>query len=107
MASRIEELAPPRISAGHGPSADSWRHRVLSRLLGLQTDREVEMELEEQLAAEADLPERVDRNDPQRLALEARLRSLGHRPAAVWNFPVRQPIRKPDWRDRLRAWLGG
>jgi hypothetical protein len=50
-------------------------------------------------AAEADLPELVPPDDPERLAYEAGLRAIGVTPARVWNFPVRKPIRRPDWRD--------
>ena len=85
----------------------SRRHRLLSRMLGLKTDEEVRAERIAEREAERNLPEIVPPDDPWRLELEARLRALGHRPAKVWNWPVRKPIRIPDWRDRLRTWLGG
>lgn len=85
----------------------SRRHRLLSRILGLQTDEEFRAQIAAEREAERNLPEWVPPDDPWRLELEARLRALGHKPAKVWNWPVRKPIRVPDWRDRLRTLLGG
>lgn len=83
------------------------RHRVLSRLLRLPTDEEVAREIAAEREAEANLPERVPPDDPERLAWEAELRAIGVTPAKVWNFPHRKPLRKPDWRDWIRNRLGG
>lgn len=85
----------------------SRRHRLLSRVLGLETDEEVEAERAAEREAERNLPERVAPDDPWRLALEARMRAVGIRPAQVWNWPVRTPVRKPGWREWLRSRLGG
>lgn len=113
MASRMEMEADPIVELL--PDWDwiehevntSRRHRLLSRILGLQTDEEFRAQIDAEREAERNLPEVVPPDDPWRLELEARLRALGHRPAKVWNWPVRKPIRIPDWRDRLRTWLGG
>lgn len=108
MATRIEDLSPPRWTVETSPRIRTdRRHRVLSRLLGLQTDEEVARDTAEERAAEARLPERVSPDDPERLAWEAEMRAIGVTPAAVWNRPVRKPIRKPDWRDWIRNRLGG
>ncbi|MBB4634434.1 hypothetical protein [Longimicrobium terrae] len=113
MASRMEmeaepivELLPDWGRVEHKVNT-SRRHRLLSRILGLQTDEEFRAQIAAEREAERNLPEVVPPDDPWRLELEARLRALGHRPAKVWNWPVRKPIRIPDWRDRLRTWLGG
>lgn len=108
MATKIEAPAVPVWEKDPHPDLGSgWRHRVLSRLLGLPTREEVERELAEERSAEENLPERVPPDDPGRLAWEAQLRALGYTPAQVWNFPIRKPIRKPDWRHRVRDLLGG
>lgn len=108
MASQIEEMTLPGLEAEPSmPIRTDRRHRLLSHLLGLQTDEEVAREIAEERAAEACLPERVSPHDPGRLAWEAELRAIGVRPAKVWNFPIRKPIRRPDWRDWLRNRLGG
>jgi hypothetical protein len=49
-----------------------------------------------------ELPERVPPNDPARLAWEAELRATGVRPARKWNFPDREPRRRPGIWARLR-----
>lgn len=49
-----------------------------------------------------DLPERVPPDDPERLAFEAELRALGIRPAKKWNFPRREPIKRPTLWERIR-----
>jgi hypothetical protein len=108
MATQIEKMTLPGLEAETSfPIRTDRRHRLLSRLLGLQTDEEVMREIAEERAAEACLPERVPPDDPERLAWEADLRAKGYTPAKVWNFPIRKPIRRPDWRDRLRTLLGG
>ncbi|NNC27864.1 hypothetical protein [Longimicrobium terrae] len=115
MASRIEAEARADMSIDPLINWDlpdyevntSRRHRLLSRILGLQSDEEVEAERIAEREAERSLPEWVAPDDPWRLALEARMRAVGIRPATVWNWPVRKPIRKPDWRDWLRNRLGG
>jgi len=108
MATQIEELALRGWEREPRPDLQTgWRHRTLSRLLGLPTDEEVERERANERAAEADLPERVAPDDPERLAFEAELRAIGVTPARVWNFPVRKPVRRPDWRDWVRNRLGG
>jgi hypothetical protein len=108
MATQIEELALPGWEREPRPELRTgWRHRALSRLLGLPTDEEVERERADERAAEATLPERVPPDDAERLAYEAELRAIGVTPARVWNFPVRKPIRRPDWRDWVRNRLGG
>ena len=108
MATQIEPVSMPRWEAETlaGIRTD-WRHRVLSRLLRLPTDEEVEREIAAELEAEANLPERVPPDNPERLAWEAELRAIGVTPAKVWNFPDRKPLRKPDWRDWIRNRLGG
>lgn len=107
MATQIEEpTVSLRKSEASVESRTDLRHRVLSRLLALPTDEEAR-EWAEERKAEADLPERVSPDDPERLAWEAELRAIGVKPARVWNFPRRKPIRRPDWRDWLRARLGG
>jgi hypothetical protein len=105
MATQVEELKIWRELPAE-PRTD-LRHRVLSRLLRLPTDEEVKREIAEERAAEANLPELVPPDDPERLAWEAELRSIGVRPAKVWNYPIRKPIRRPDWRDWVRSRLGG
>lgn len=86
----------------------SRRHRLLSRILCLQADEELRAERIAEPEAERNLPEVVPPDDPWRMELEARLRAAGrHRPAKVWNWPERKPIRMPGWRDRLRTRLGG
>jgi hypothetical protein len=108
MATQIEEVALP--GWDHEPFPElrtDWRHRVLSRLLRLPTDEEVQREIAAERAAEANLPERVPPDDPERLAWEAELRAMGLRPAKIWDFPVRKPLRRPDWRDWIRNRLGG
>lgn len=108
MATQIEELSLPGWETEARPRIRTdRRHRVLSRLLGLPTDEEVARQMAEERAAEARLPERVLPYDPARLAWEAELRAIGVTPAKVWNFPARQPIRRPDWRDWVRNRLGG
>ena len=113
MASRMEMEADPIVellpdwSRIEDEVKSSRRHRLLSRILGLPTDEEVRAERIAEREAERDLPEVVPPDDPWRLELEARLRAAGHRPAKVWNWPVRKPIRKPDWRDWLRNRLEG
>jgi hypothetical protein len=86
-----------------------WRYRLLTALLRLPSDEQAAAAAAERAAtreAEKYLPERVPPNDPERLAFEAELRARGIRPAKVWNFPNRKPIRRPDWRDWLRYHLG-
>jgi hypothetical protein len=51
---------------------------------------------------EDDVPDRVPRDDPARLAWEAELRSMGIRPAKNWTFPDRKPRRRPSLWERLR-----
>jgi hypothetical protein len=51
---------------------------------------------------EEDLPELVSPADPERLAWEAHLRSIGVRPATKWNFPIREPIRRPSFWEKFR-----
>ncbi len=51
---------------------------------------------------EDDLPELVSADDPERLAWEAHLRSIGVRPATKWNFPVREPIRRPSRWEKFK-----
>ncbi|HST61268.1 MAG TPA: hypothetical protein VLK84_21370 [Longimicrobium sp.] len=51
---------------------------------------------------EADLPELVPPDDPERLAWEAHLRSVGIRPATKWNFPIREPIRRPSLWEKFK-----
>ena len=53
-------------------------------------------------AEEDDLPELVPPDDPERLAWEAHLRSIGVRPAAKWNFPIREPIRRPSRWEKFK-----
>lgn len=89
------------------PIRDDRRHRLVSRLLGLPTDEELAREMEQERVVEDVPPERVPPDDPDRLAWEAELRALGITPAKLWNFPVRKPLRRPDWRDWLRERLGG
>jgi hypothetical protein len=108
MATQIEEVIGSRWETELLPEIRTdVRHRVLSRLLRLPTDEEEARAWAEEREAEANLPERVSPDDPERLAWEAELRAIGVRPARVWNFPRRKPIRRPDWRDWLRARLGG
>lgn len=109
MASRIESDVEPlvRWELPEYELNTSRRHRLLSRLLGLQTDEEVRAERIAEREAERDLPEWLLPDDPERLAFEAWARSIGARPPTVWNWPARKPIRIPDWRDRLRTLLGG
>jgi hypothetical protein len=108
MASRLNHLG----TLGQLVPADperSWRYRLLTWLLRLPTDEEAAAAAAEraaELEAEKNLPERVPPDDPERLAFEAELRAMGVRPAKVWNFPHRRPLRKPDWRDWLRYHLG-
>jgi hypothetical protein len=113
MASRMEmeadpivELLPDWDRVEHEVNT-SRRHRLLSRILGLQTDEEVRAQFAAEREAERDLPEDVSPDDPERLAFEAWARSIGAKPPTVWNWPVRKPVRIPDWRDWLRARLGG
>lgn len=115
MASRIETEAGTNSSVERLISWDlpeyevntSRRHRLLSRILGLETDEEFRAQIAAEQEAERNLPEWVAPDDPERLAFEAWARSIGARPPTVWNWPVRKPIRIPDWRDRVRTWLGG
>jgi hypothetical protein len=108
MATQIEELTLRGWDREPFPEVRrDWRHRTLSRLLGLPTDEEVRREIAEERAAEVNLPERVPPDDPERLAWEAELQAIGVQPAKIWNFPVRKPLRKPDWRDWVRNRLGG
>lgn len=108
MATQVGDLTLPGWDSEMVPEIRrDWRHRVLSRLLGLPTDEEVERQIAEDRAAEANLPERVPPDDPERLAWEAELRAKGYTPAKIWNFPIRKPMRKPDWRDWIRNQLGG
>jgi hypothetical protein len=108
MATQIEDLNVPLWERGPLPELRTdVRHRVLSRLLRLPTDEEVRREIAAERAAEANLPELVPPDDPGRLAWEAELRLIGVRPAKVWNYPIRTPIRRPDWRDWVRNRLGG
>jgi hypothetical protein len=51
---------------------------------------------------EDDLPELVPPDDPERLAWEAHLRSIGVQPATKWNFPIREPIRRPSLWEKLK-----
>ncbi|HEX8391822.1 MAG TPA: hypothetical protein VF665_05620 [Longimicrobium sp.] len=114
MASRTEEppITEPLWDRDSWPKLDyvvntSRRHRILSRILGLPTEEEVEAQMLAEAEAERNLPETVPPDDPWRMEIEAWVRSIGGRPATVWNWPERTPIRLPDWRDRLRRWLGG
>lgn len=54
------------------------------------------------LKEEDDLPELVPPDDPERLAWEAHLRSIGVQPAAKWNFPLRVPARRPSLREKIQ-----
>lgn len=108
MATQIEEMTVPLWEQEPLPDIRTdRRHRVLSRLLRLPTDEEARREIAAEREAEANLPETVPPDDPDRLAWEAELRAKGYTPAKVWNFPIRKPIRIPGWRDRLRDALGG
>lgn len=115
MVSKVEEfpLTEPRAVWVEWPEPEyvvnaSRRHRILSRLLGLPTDEEVEAEMLALREAEKNLPEIVPPDDPDRLEFEAWVRSIGGRPAATWKPRVnRKPVRNPDWRDWLRARLSG
>ena len=51
---------------------------------------------------EEDLPELVPPDDPGRLAWEAHLRSVGVRPATMWNFPIREPLRRPSLWENIK-----
>jgi hypothetical protein len=108
MASRLAHLEAIEQLIPADPER-SWRYRLLTTLLRLPTDEdEAAAAAERAVAREAEkyLPERVPPDDPERLAFEAELRAMGIRPARVWNFPIRKPIRRPDWRDWLRYHLG-
>jgi hypothetical protein len=109
MASRLEHLDALEQLIPADPGRRSWRYRLLTVLLRLPTDKQEEEAAAERAAereAEKYLPERVPPDDPERLAFEAELRAIGVRPAKVWNFPIRKPIRRSDWRDWLRYYLG-
>ena len=108
MVSRLEYLQPWDDLIPTAPKR-SWRWRVLTTLLRLPTDEQEAAAAAAEAAereAEKYLPETVPPDDPERLAFEAELRAAGITPAAVWNFPKRKPIRRPDWRDWLRYHLG-
>lgn len=51
-------------------------------------------------------PERVPPDDPARLAWEAELRAIGVTPARKWNFPEREPIRRPGLWKRIKYRIG-
>ncbi|HEX8391820.1 MAG TPA: hypothetical protein VF665_05610 [Longimicrobium sp.] len=114
MASRIDEapITEPLWGREAWPKPEytvnrSRRHRILSRVLGLPTEEEVEARMLAEREAERNLPETVPPDDPWRMEMEARMRAVGIRPAVIWNWPEREPIRIPDWRDWLRTRLGG
>jgi hypothetical protein len=48
------------------------------------------------------LPEIVPPDDPERLAWEAYLRSIGVRPATRWSAPIRTPVRRPTFWSKLK-----
>lgn len=48
------------------------------------------------------LPEIVPPDDPERLAWEAHLRSIGVRPAKKWSTRIRKPVRRPTFWSKLR-----
>jgi hypothetical protein len=66
------------------------------------TDEEVEMILRRAKEESDALPELVPPDDPERLAWEAHLRSIGVRPAAKWAVPARKPLRRPSLWERIK-----
>jgi hypothetical protein len=70
------------------------------------TEEEMERIMRPREDEDDGLPELVPPDDPERLAWEAHLRSIGVRPAKKWNFPIREPIRKPGAWDKIRHRLG-
>ncbi|HEX6038313.1 hypothetical protein [Longimicrobium sp.] len=66
------------------------------------TDEEMRMIMRPRDDEDDGLPERVPPDDPERLAWEAELRAIGVRPARKWNFPVREPFRRPSLWERIK-----
>lgn len=65
------------------------------------TDEEMRMIMGPRDDEDDGLPELVAPDAPERLAWEAELRAIGVRPAKKWNFPIREPIRRPNLLKRL------
>lgn len=66
------------------------------------TDEEMRMIMRPREDEDDGVPELVPPDDPERLAYEAELRAIGVRPAKKWNFPVREPIRRPTFWQRIK-----
>lgn len=122
LAADIEVAERERILSA-GPMSREERDASMRELLGRRTLREKlvdglrrawygpdpepltaeDMRMIMQVRGDDDeLPERVPPDDPERLAFEAELRALGIRPAKKWNWPVREPIRRPTLWERIK-----
>lgn len=90
-------------------SLRTWREKLVDGLRGAWhgpdpgplTDEELRAVMQPRPEEDA-LPERVPPDDPARLAWEAELRSIGVRPAAIWNFPDREPLPRPSVWERVK-----